>query len=359
MAFEHGGAIFSAAISAGCKPDEILDFSASINPLGLSAHVRKACHDAIELSVHYPAPYPSDLSDAIASKHGISPDSVVPANGSTSLIHLIPTIIKGDSAIIVAPAFSEYSNALARHGWKTAYHTLKAEESFRLDTESLGNRLMEEKPSILFFCNPGNPSGKLYSREDIEQILLLCESSGTLLVLDEAFMDFCGEENSSKLISQKSGNCILLRSMTKFYALAGLRLGFAIAAPDIAAKLREAIPPWDVNTIAQHAGIAALSESSYEAETISLIKTERAYLEESIKGIRGMKFFYSSANYLLIQIERPLTSDLLQRKLFQRHRILIRDCSNFKGLDSRFIRVAVRGRQENMRLIDGLREEGI
>lgn len=358
MDFDHGGTVFSAALEVGCRPEEILDFSASINPLGISPAVRKACHDAIEISTHYPDPDSSLLVKGIAQKHGIPADMVVPANGSTSLIQTLPSAITGDSAIIVSPAFSEYEKALFKKGWKAGHHLLSHDNGFMLDTDKLCNRIREEKPALLFFCNPANPAGALYGIEEIKLLLDCCRKGGTVMLLDEAFMDFCGEENSFIRHIYEWDNCIILRSMTKFHAIAGMRLGFAVAPGGIAAKLREAVAPWEVNTIAQYAGIAALADREYAEDTIRLINEEREFLTENIKNIDSIEqVFPSAANYLLIKLGPPIGAPRLRERLFRNHRILIRDCSNFTGLDSSYIRVAVRGREENVRLIDAVLTE--
>ncbi len=354
ISFDHGGTVFAAAREAGCRPEDILDFSASINPLGISPGVRRACHEAIELSIHYPDPYASRLACSIAGRHGVSAEMIVPANGSTALIHLLPSVISGDSAMIVAPAFSEYENGLQKTGWRVSHHILSHKNGFTLDTDRLCSQLSAEKPSMLFFCNPGNPSGRLYGIPEIELMLHCCRDAGVTVVLDEAFMDFCGEENSFIRHLPEWHNCIILRSMTKFYAMAGIRLGFAVAPEPVASSIRKHLPPWEVNTIAQYAGIAALDDTAYSEETIRVIGQEREFLAEGINGIPGMSTFSSAANYLLVSLDTPLDAVSLKKRLFTNQRILIRDCSGFRGLDSSFIRVAVRGRNENERLLAAL-----
>lgn len=355
--FDHGGTIHNSARAAGLSPDQILDLSASINPLGLSEGVRQAILDSLGLIVHYPAPYADQLQAALAAYHQLDPESLIPVNGSTSAIHLLPQVFKGSSAMIVAPAFSEYTSALSRNSWQIIHHLLTPENGFQLDLEKLGKAIHNHRPNLLFFCNPANPTGILYSKAQIRELLALCKSADTLLVLDEAFMDFCGEEQSSVHDLMASGNGVVLRSMTKFHALAGLRLGYIIAPPALAARLRTAVLPWEVNCLAQVAGVAALKDTGHAKATIELVKNERKWLLEQLAELPGLKTFNSSANYLLVELTGPMDSCVLKERMFTNQRIMIRDCSSFAGLSNRFIRVATRDRQDNQRLVNGLKNE--
>lgn len=357
MGFDHGGTIYAAARQLGCRPADLLDLSASINPLGLSPAVRAACLASLEQVPHYPDPTAHKLIQALAGHYQIPVDTVVPANGSTHLIHLLPAVLSGSRALIVAPAFSEYSHALTRHGWQISHHLLSPADGFQLDLASLSLQLCSERPNLLFLCNPANPSGTLHPAGLIPALLEVCQHTGTIMVLDEAFMDFCGEQHSSLASVVASGCGIVLRSLTKFYALAGLRLGCAAAAPGLADQLRAALPPWEVNTVAQFAGVAALADHHYAAETRELIQAERQLLTDALARFTGLQVYPSATNYLLFRLPDPLDAAHLQERLLKKHQILVRDCSSFVGLDQRFVRVAVRSRSENERLIEALHEE--
>jgi threonine-phosphate decarboxylase len=355
--FDHGGTIHNTARLAGLAPEQILDLSASINPLGPSKAVRQAILDSLELIVHYPDPYADQLKAALADYHQIDPASIIPTNGSTSAIHLLPSVIKGSTALIVAPAFSEYATALARNNWQIIYHLLTPDNGFNLDLDKLAETVRKHRPDLLFFCNPANPTGILYTKARIRELLALCKSSDTVLVLDEAFMDFCGEEQSSIHDLLAFGSGVVLRSMTKFHALAGLRLGCAIASPAIAAQLRAAVLPWEVNSLAQAAGIAALQDTDHAKATIALIADQRSWLLENLAELPGLKAASSNTNYLLIELTGTMDSSCLKERMFSNQRIMIRDCSSFAGLSNRFVRVAIRDRQDNQRLVDGLKHE--
>jgi threonine-phosphate decarboxylase len=351
--YEHGGNVFSVARQMGVSPADTADFSASINPLGISPLVRQSIIDALDSLVHYPDNNQTELKQLLAEINGLTPEHFAIANGSTEIIYNLPALMTGRRAMIVSPAFSEYAYALEQHGWEVSRFLVSPADNFSIDLEALRRALLEGCDA-LYLCNPGNPSGILYPRRTVEQVYDLCREAGTFLVLDEAFMDFC-EEASAKDAIVSSSDGIVLRSMTKFYGIPGLRLGYAMAAPSIIERLSAMGGPWSVNTLAQVAGVAALRDTEYSRRTISYVEQERAFLKEQLAGFPGLKVYPSSANFLLIEIDGAMTSTELKQRLIQKW-ILIRDCANFKGLSDRFFRIAVRTRAENARLVEQLRE---
>jgi threonine-phosphate decarboxylase len=351
--FDHGGNIFTIARSLGRGADALLDFSASINPLGLAPLVREALANSLDRLIHYPDADAVELRQALAERHKLEPACIYAANGSTELIYLLPRLITGTRALIVAPAFSEYAKALSASGWDVTRHELSSEDDFSLSLDRLRKQLSMGFDA-LFLCNPGNPTGRLVSPAEIKSIHRLCLDLGTFLVLDEAFIDFC-EEASAKHEILKGGG-IVLRSMTKFFGIPGLRLGYAVGAPDMIARLAALHGPWSVNTLAQIAGVAALGDENYRVETLKLVSAERSFLAEGLAALAGFRVYRSAANYLLVEIDwaKGMTASELRKKLLPQG-ILIRDCSNFTGLNSRFFRVAVRTRFENEQLLRSLK----
>jgi len=346
--FDHGGNIFTMARHLGISAAGIADFSASINPLGLSPAVKAAIIDSLESLVHYPDAGHHELKQALAAFHGLSPATMVVANGSTELIYRLPGLLKGRRALIVSPAFSEYGHALAQHHWEAQPFILTAKDDFALDLEAL-ERVLSEGYDALYLCNPGNPSGQLYPLAVVEQVYRLCRVNGTFLVLDEAFMDFC-EEASAKQLITAGDNAVVLRSMTKFFAIPGLRLGYAIANEAVATRLDAAGGPWNVNTLAQVAGMAAIRDTEYIRQTREFIRQERAYLVEQLSRFPMLTAYPSDANFLLVQITNGMSAGELKERLLP-DRMLIRDCGNFVGLSPHFFRIAVRTREENERLL--------
>jgi threonine-phosphate decarboxylase len=351
--YDHGGNIFSVARQLGFSPADSIDFSASINPLGVSAKVRDAIIGALGSLIHYPDNGCSELKRVLADIHGLSPANFAVANGSTEIIYTLPALLPGKRALIISPAFSEYGYALEQNRWEVDRFLLSPRDNFTLHMEELAVRLAE-RYDALYLCNPGNPSAMLYPRRTIEQVYELCRQSGTFLVLDEAFMDFC-EESSAKETIIATNQGIVLRSMTKFYGIPGLRLGYAMAAPPLIDKLSAMGGPWSVNTLAQVAGVAALHDAEYSRQSRAYIDHERSRLGRLLAEFPQLTVYPSSVNFLLLEINGSITSTELQQRLMNK-RILIRDCANFSGLSNRFFRVAVRTTEENTRLLECLRE---
>jgi len=349
--FDHGGGVFALARLMGVSPEDLLDFSANINPLGPPAGVREAFIESFARLVHYPDRDAAELRNALASFHEVAPSQVAVSNGSTELIYLLPRLIAGNSALIVAPAFSEYVRALERSGWESRHFALSPGNGFALSLDNLATKL-EEGFELLFLCNPANPSGTLLPLEEIARIHALCRRTGTFLVLDEAFMDFREEESAKALIAGSNGG-IVLRSMTKFYAIPGLRLGYAIGPEEIISRCTAMLEPWSVNTPAQAAGCAALADADYRSRTIARNTEERDCLSRGLAALPGVKPYPSAANYLLSRLENGMSAAQLRDALLE-YRIIIRDCSNYEGLDERYFRVAVRSREENCRLLTAL-----
>ena len=351
--YDHGGNIFTVARTLGVVPDQILDFSASINPLGMSPAVRKALVSSVDSLIHYPDTSHSDLKLALAKFHDLPPAHFTIANGSTELIYNIPAMMPGKKALIISPSFSEYVRALHQHQWEVQHFVLTPENGFAIDMDKL-ELALGDGVDLLFICNPGNPNGTLYPQRVLEEIYTLCRSSGTFMVLDEAFMDFC-EESSAKRMFIQNDNTVVLRSMTKFFGIPGLRLGYAISNASLAGQLAAMGGPWSVNTLALAAGAAALQDTHHNKESLEYVQRERRTLLEGLEQFPQLKVYPSNANYLLVEIKGGMTSRELKEQLLSQW-ILIRDCASFVGLSEYFFRIAVRTSHENERLLGCLEE---
>jgi threonine-phosphate decarboxylase len=347
----HGGDIWQASRSNGSSPEELLDFSASINPLGFPASARRALSKAIKSIPPYPDPLSAELKEAAAAFHSVGIDEVVPANGSNELISVVPRLLKDGPALIVEPAFSEYKKALGLSGIKVKTHILREEDGFRLNAAKL-KRAMEGCKAI-YIANPSNPAGVLAEKEELLDVMSHARRKGCLVVIDEAFADFTGVSVIPEAV--KAGNVIVLRSMTKFYAMAGLRLGYAVGAKKLMERLQSFIPAWSVNTLASSAGVAALKDSAFRKRTFEWFTTERRSLFRGLASIKGLAPFESSANYIMVKLEAGVDARELRRALFEKNGMLIRELSAFPGLGPEFFRVAVLGRDANKKLIAALR----
>lgn len=342
MIFSHGGNIFEAQRKYKKK---LLDFSANINPFGLPVSVRKTVIDNFEKIIHYPDADNTGLTGKIARHWGISEENILLGNGSVELIYLVLSAFKPKESLITIPAFSEYERAARAQKSKITF--LKLDEKFRLNLS-----LAAGKADILFLCNPNNPTGNII----IEDKKSLGQLAGKLVVIDEAFMDFVPNRRKYSLIwdAARKRNIVVIRSFTKFFALPGLRIGYLIAHKKNIARLRKHLPPWNTNCLAQAAAGAILDKKEYIEKTYALIEKEKKFLFERLNDIKGLKPYPSSVNFILIKIEKPkITSGVLTRQLIGKG-ILIRDCSNFRGLNNKYIRIAVRLRRENEKLISAL-----
>lgn len=349
---DHGGNIFDMARQLGTEPTGIIDFSASINPLGISPMVKDAIIGALDSLVHYPDNSHSELKLALAAHHCLPTANIVIGNGSTEIIYHLPSVIPGRRALIIAPCFNEYVRALAQQNWDTRHFILTPENNFSIDLPALEQALAEGYDA-LYLCNPGNPNGTLYALPIIEKVCSLCSASGTFLVLDEAFMDFC-EESSAKHDIVPNGNGIVLRSMTKFFGIPGLRLGYALCGSSMSERLDAIGGPWSVNTLALTAGVAALHDTEHNRQTVEYIRQERGRFSDRLSELKQLRVYPSRANFLLVEIIGGMPARELRERLM-RQRLLIRDCANFVGLTPQFFRVAVRTREENDRLVGALK----
>jgi L-threonine-O-3-phosphate decarboxylase len=344
----HGGNLAWAAALAGCPPDAILDFSASISPLGPPNSAIAAILSQLGNLKHYPDPNYSELRLALSHFHQLPPEWILPGNGSAELLTLIGRELAQLAATtLITPAFGDYYRTLA------AYNANVLECPLSLVTGHWSlflDKGQKTKDKGLLLNNPHNPTGKIFSRDSILPYL----EQFALVVVDEAFMDFVppNEEQSLIPVVQEYTNLVILRSLTKFYSLPGLRLGYAIAHPDCLAKWQLWRDPWPVNTLAAAAAIAALQDTEFQQQTWAWLPPARNQLFQSLAEIPGLQPQVSAANFLLVESQESTSQ--LQHQLLKYHQILIRDCLSFKELGDRFFRVAVREESDNQRLLTAL-----
>lgn len=346
--------MFAVARQLGVAPEAILDFSASINPLGPAAVVREAVTAAFDRVVHYPETGSPRVCRALADYHGLPPERLVVANGSTELIHLLPRFCHraGGRALLVSPTFSEYAHALQLAGWRCTDWCLAPDNGFALDVAALAAECAQGY-DLLFFCNPGNPSGRLYLPDEVMALYRACSRAGCFFVLDEAFMDFAEDASLKGLLPAAADDWLILRSMTKFFGFPGLRLGYGIGSAAVVARLGSLLPPWSVGVLAEAAALAALADAEHCRQTRQFVARERERLAAGLGRLGWLRVYGGAANFLLLATVTGIAAAELQRRLLG-ERILIRDCANFAGLDERFFRVAVRTAAENDRLLAAL-----
>ena len=350
----HGGNIWEAARKAGLSPGRIIDFSASINPAGLGPRAKEAVRKALSIIPAYPDPSGLELKKALASYHGISVGQVLPANGSTELVFLIPQVLKPKKALIVEPAFSEYRRALFIAGCRVKSLVLREKDGFLLEGARLKKALSKGRVDVVYIGNPSNPTGALVKKETLCDIAAFCEKAGTNLVVDEAFMDFC-EAGSLKAEASRFKNLLILRSMTKFFGMAGLRSGALVAHKSVIERFSRGIAPWSVNTLAGAASIASLKDGHYIRKTRQWLQREKGFLLKGLCGVKGLKVFPSEANFFMFRIDGRMRASHLRARLLKKG-ILIRDLTGFRGLGPGYCRVAVKERKDNRALVEAINE---
>ena len=349
--YEHGGDVYT---ETGTRSG-FVDFSANLNPLGMPDEVVRALREVADSFDIYPDLQCRELRRALAGKIGASADHIVCTAGATDLIWRVCRAIRPQTALLVAPGFSGYEQALEQIGAHIVWHALREQEGFRV-TE----RILEEAPlvagagpvgerTIVFLCSPNNPTGITIERGLVVRVLEAAQRVGATVVLDECFLAFTREASAVELC-ERFPNLVVMRAFTKTYAMAGLRLGYGVCSGvQLVQELEDAGQPWAVSAPAQVAGIAALGAEGWVERTRVYVDTERAKLANGLHEL-GMHVIPGEANYLLFRSPVPLYGPLLERGF------LIRRCGNFEGLDDSWYRVAVRTGEQNAALFGALRD---
>ena len=348
MKDQHGGNILKLAEEAGCRPEDLLDFSANINPLGPPDWLRPLISSRIHTLVHYPDPHCTELITAFARRFNVDPDEVIAGNGSTEILYLLPRVIRASRALIWVPSYADYATAVELCGLPVEKIFLKEQDKFTPDLAGLASWLRRD--DLVILGQPNNPTGCLVCPDKL--IKLAMDHPHVTFIVDESFQQFV--EDTPSLMTGRPDNIIVLLSLTKFYAIPGLRLGCAVASRDIILRLKKIMPPWSVNTIAQMVGAQALNDKDYAVRTRHFVTQERQWLQNELEQISGLTVFPGSANFLLVRIhpEKADAESLAKRLL--KEGIAIRVCDNFEGLGKQFFRIAVRTREENIRFCNAL-----
>jgi len=341
----HGALDFAELDHLGLTPEAVLDFSVNGNPYGPSPLVREAiAHVPYD---RYPDREVLALRRVLAAHLDVTPDQLLVGNGSTELVWLVALafVRAGDTVLLVGPTFGEYARAAVLMGAHLCQYTAQPETDFQIVPEEITRLLQQWQPRLVFLCNPNNPTGTFVSPDIIAHWTTAWP--GTLFVVDEAYLTFAASAPS--VLPGLRHNMLVLRSMTKAYALAGLRLGYAIGTPDVLATLRRARPPWSVNALAQAAGIAALQDTAHLASCLAQIASAKHELLVGLQAL-GLAPLPSTTHFFLVRVGNAAAC---RQALLQRG-ILVRDCASF-GLPE-YIRVATRRPAENACLLTALAE---
>ena len=342
----HGGDIY--------QYNNILDFSANINPLGAPESVNRSIADAIGQIGHYPEMYSDSLRKAIGEKYHIDSSQIICGNGAADVIYRYVYAVRPKKILVTAPCFAEYEGAW-RSLWasydvpETAVYSLNHQD-FCMKEDNL-TLIEREMPEVVFLCNPNNPTGVLIPVQILASIAECCKDNKIRLFLDECFMDFTGREEENSLVEKlkEYPNLMILKAFTKMYAMAGVRLGFGLTEDtELIDRMYQAGPPWNVSVLASAAGKAALKEDDFVKETVQYIRKEKEYLYQALDTL-GVQYWKSAANYILLKADRDLKERLIAAG------ILIRDCSNYRNLSEGYFRIAVKSHADNEKLIAALK----
>jgi threonine-phosphate decarboxylase len=338
--------------------EKVLDFSGPVNSLGPSPKAVEAVKQNARLIRFYPDPNPVELRTEIAAYvgHGVCAENIVLGNGSIELIYMLTEVFpRGFKAVIPVPSFTEYEKAVLRVGGEVIFMQLPSD--FALDTATV-KKAVTDDTRIIYICNPHSPSGTLYSRETILDLAEFCQKKDIILSVDENYIEFSGKGSDITAVGyvKKYPNLFIIRSVTKFYGMPGIRLGYGIAAESFIDTLQTVRQPWSINSLAGYATLAAFKDKEFIENTKRTIAKEKAEFARMLTEIGGLHVFPSETNFLLVKILKPkLTSTGLREEL-AKERLLIRDCSTFVGLDETYFRVTVRSYEENLILIEALKK---
>lgn len=333
----HGGDVYS-------HPG-VLDFSANLNPFGTPIGVVKGLQEKCYGLWAYPDVACRALKEAIAQKHHISKTHIICSNGAADLFYTLVQARRPQKVLLVEPSFSEYRKACEVIGTEIVTYLLRKEEQFDLGEGYY--QVLEEDIEMAFLCTPNNPTGKCIEGQLLKNIIQICKEKKIFLVIDESFLEFTSQNAEESMISLMDENphLFIVRSFTKLYAIAGVRLGYGVCSDEVFLEKMEKIrQPWSISSIAQEAGVLCLKEEAYAKACVSQLIEERHFLEKALNRL-GIAYIQSEANFILFQGPENLKEDLLKQG------ILIRDCSYYGGLRKGYFRIAVRTREENQELI--------
>lgn len=347
---KHGGDTYQ-------YPD-FIDFSANINFLGVPESVASCARSAIDGIIHYPQVGSARLRQAISGLEQVGRQQIICGNGAAEVVFSLVLAAKPKRALLFAPTFQEYEQALGSVGCEVVWEFLEPGLGFRL-TERCLERI-DGTIDMVFICNPNNPTGVLAEKGLLEQMLNKCRQAGALLVADECFLDFVSpREEGMKRFLGEYANLFIIKAFTKTFAMPGLRLGYGICSNQgLLGRMREVTQPWNVSVPAQEAGIAAAKEGEFLEETRQAVEREKLFLLKELSKYQptgGRKGFFiqaygHAANFIFFQSVAGLDREL------ENYKIKVRNCSNFRGLGEGWYRIAVRGREENEALAAALQE---
>lgn len=346
-------------IHGGAAAEGIIDFSASINPLGPPQAALDEYHAAAAAIASYPPPYSDRLAARIAGWLGISSQELIVGNGSTQLIHLFARIYQTRFPYVAIPTFSEFANAIALNGCSPYALPLSREHEFTIRVQDI-QYAMRHRAQAVFIGRPNSPTGSIVTLSEAEEIARECDRFHAFCVFDEAFIDFAGRAESAielirRVPERRRKGLVIIGSLTKIFAIPGLRVGFLVARSEIIQQLRSYLEPWSLNAVAERVALACLTEADqFTRRTREWLRSERPYLADQLSAIGCIRVFPSAANFLMLQVDHTPAAQMFGEFMLTKG-IAVRDLTTMPGCGAGFYRVAVLGRENNARLIDAAR----
>lgn len=351
----HGGDWAGASLRTRRPVRALTDFSANINPFGCSRATRTALAAALRDVDRYPDPECREFRRAAAVRHGVTIDEILPGNGAAELIHLAARALHERPALILSPSFSEYAAACSTEGAPVSLIRARSGASLALDSPSVLAAIARRRGCAVWAANPNNPTGRLLRSTWLEDLVRVCRAREHVLVLDEAFLEFAsgGERRSWARRAPRMG-VLVLRSLTKSFALPGLRVAYAVGPTDLLHAMKRFQPPWSVNALAQAAGVSLFRQDAFLRRSREGVARLRSQLSAGL-GMLGFLPYPSEANFLLCRVPEPGPTASWWKDAALSRGIMLRSCEDFPGLESgRHLRLAVRTAAENGRLIAAL-----
>ncbi|KJS80177.1 MAG: hypothetical protein JM58_19025 [Peptococcaceae bacterium BICA1-8] len=350
---KHGGNLKEVGELFAIDEKSLLDFSANINPLGPPEVVYDVIKNNLDKISQYPDSRNLELKKVLAEHLKIPFENITLGNGASELIFLITNHLRPQNVWIPVPTFSEYEIAAKSSQANIVRLPLKGENWNYFDLDKLNNLT---KNDVVFLCNPNNPTGQLYSQQLLNEIFEICLKKEVYLVIDESFLDFLEDFEEISFIkkSRNYNNLIILYSLTKFFAIPGIRLGAMITNCSLINSFEKAKDPWNINIFAQLAGAKALKDKDYIKKTLDFYQIERDFLYNELMKISGLFPLKPSANYILIKLLDPNTSTNIYNALVIQS-IIVRNCNSYPLLGEEYIRVAIKKREDNLLLINKLK----
>ena len=350
----HGSDLEKIEQIYGIKREDIVSFSANVNPLGVSDLLRRELPARLDVISSYPDREYTALRKVIADYCGTDHESILVGNGSTELITLFIRTINPKKAIIIGPTYSEYERELSLGGGTSEYFPLREEDDFALDIKGLISAL-DERADMLILCNPNNPTSSAITNTDMAVILDACKERDIFVMIDETYIEFAENYDDINCVplTSRYDNLCLLRGISKFFAAPGLRRGYAVCGnKKLLGKIASIKDPWTVSSVTEVAGQLMFTDKAYIKATKDLIFSERARVTSALREIDGLKVYEPVANFVLCRITKEnVDADILFDKAI-RANMMIRNCSTFTYLDNKYFRICFMAPADNDRLLD-------